>query len=205
MSTNKRPALNTRPSRSCPKSWWGWILCEDRIHNSQFKSGLKRFTATLSSNCVKHNETLRCQLNCVDRPIVSIADNSMARPRKTRFLILFWSSSTAHFSWFAQALRIAHGLQNRTLWTPMTDFQLLISRIKDTQTCLSIVFWGLAFFCPGLSGNSQPVLCPGDRGALVRWCFLSHARHNHTGDDSKLQMSSNEKGALVLWCFGALY
>ena len=34
-------------------------MCEKRILNSQFKSGLKRFTATLSSNCVKHNETLR--------------------------------------------------------------------------------------------------------------------------------------------------
>ena len=59
------------------------------MQNAQSEVALKRFTATLSSNCVKHNETLRCQLNCVDRPIVSIADNSMARPKKTSFLILF--------------------------------------------------------------------------------------------------------------------
>ena len=33
--------------------------CEARIHNSQFKVALKRFTATLSSNCGNRNESLR--------------------------------------------------------------------------------------------------------------------------------------------------
>ena len=37
----------------------GWSLCEARIHNSQFKVALKRFTAILSSNCGNHNESLR--------------------------------------------------------------------------------------------------------------------------------------------------
>ena len=54
-----RPALRYGIFNSLFRVAWGWILCEDRIHNSRFKSGLKRFTATLISNCVKHNETLR--------------------------------------------------------------------------------------------------------------------------------------------------
>jgi len=37
----------------------GWNICVDRIQNSQFKVALTRFTATLSSSCVKHNETSR--------------------------------------------------------------------------------------------------------------------------------------------------
>jgi len=60
---------NAHPRFLTPtSSWWGaillgYVLRLDSMwgHNSQFaiQSGLKRFTATLSSNCVKHNETLR--------------------------------------------------------------------------------------------------------------------------------------------------
>ena len=42
-----------------PKGPLGWSLCEARIHNSQFKVVVKRFTATLSSNYGNHNESLR--------------------------------------------------------------------------------------------------------------------------------------------------
>ena len=38
---------------------YGWSLCEARIHNSQFKVAVKRFTATLNSNYGIHNEMLR--------------------------------------------------------------------------------------------------------------------------------------------------
>ena len=31
----------------------GWIICEDRIQNTQFNVALKPFTATSSSKCVK--------------------------------------------------------------------------------------------------------------------------------------------------------
>jgi hypothetical protein len=37
----------------------GSNLCEDKIHNSQFKVAPNRFTATLSSNSLEHNETSR--------------------------------------------------------------------------------------------------------------------------------------------------
>ena len=46
--------------------------CEARIHNSQFKVAVKRFTATLSSNYGNHNETLRFLLNCGNAPIFLI-------------------------------------------------------------------------------------------------------------------------------------
>ena len=48
-----------RQSRLRCSSASGWILCEDIIHNTQCKVDLKRFTATLSSNHVEHNESLR--------------------------------------------------------------------------------------------------------------------------------------------------
>ena len=53
------------------------LLCVGRLpeagiyvsNNSQFKVALKRFTATLSSKCVKHTESSRFLLNCVELPI----------------------------------------------------------------------------------------------------------------------------------------
>ena len=36
-----------------------------QTQNASYKVTLKRFTVNLSSNCAKHNETLRFYLNCV--------------------------------------------------------------------------------------------------------------------------------------------
>jgi hypothetical protein len=44
---------------TCFSMTLGCSLCEDRIHNSEFKVALKRLTATLRSNYGEHNETLR--------------------------------------------------------------------------------------------------------------------------------------------------
>ena len=62
----------------------GWSLCEARIHNSQFKVAVKRFTATLSSNYGNHNESLRSELNCGNLPTFLMEPFSSERSRESR-------------------------------------------------------------------------------------------------------------------------